>query len=52
MQEFSKPYADAAGGRFSGKPHCWVASQLVTPDDESSGFGLDDMNWPLFRCIL
>lgn len=45
-------YSDAACGRPSTAPHCWVASQFVTPCVASSGFNFDDVNCPLLRCIL
>lgn len=45
-------YSDAAWGRPSTEPKSWVASKFVTPSVASSGFDLDDVNWPLLRCIL
>lgn len=45
-------YEEAAWGRLSSAPQHWVESQLVTPSAASSGFDLDEVNCPLFRCIL
>lgn len=49
---YSKAYADDPGVLFSGEPQFWFASVMAAPPDESSIFDLDEVNWPLFRCIL
>lgn len=48
----SKAYSDAAGSWFSCELPFSVASEVATPELGSSCPVLDDVNWPLFRCIL
>lgn len=52
MQAVFKTHTDAAGFLLSRETQFWFASEVAAPPIASSVFVLDDVNWPLFGCIL
>lgn len=42
----------SCNGTGPSGPQFWLDSQLVAPDEDSSWFAFEEVNWPLFLCIL